>query len=832
MGGGKRKDVGEALARYRARRDPARTPEPGVAGAGPARAAEGLFVVQKHRARRLHWDLRLELDGVLLSWAVPKGPSRDPETKRLAMEVEPHPVDYADFEGTIPEGNYGAGAVIVWDRGVWIPVEDPREGLARGKLLFDLAGYKLRGRWTLFRIGKDPREWLLMKKPDGEARAGDEPYAETSILSGRSVEDLLSGRDRTAALRRALARAGVPRRPFDPDGWKPMLAQAASAPDGDDRLYEIKYDGYRLLAAVRNGRAALRFRNGGDATADAPLVARAVESLGWSDLALDGELVALDAQGRPDFAKLQRREPPLHYFAFDLLAAGGFDLRELPLVERKLRLAEVLPEAGPLRYADHVEGRGAETFAAARALGLEGVVGKRPGSAYRAGRSDDWIKLRADRTGDFVVVGYRPERSGRGGLGALELAGPGAGGDWIACGSVGSGLDEAARRELLARLRPIGRVAADGAIPVEPELVCEVRFKERTRAGRLRQPSFLRLRPDLRPEDLRPPDPPPPPPPPPASTVPPARRGAGPRRPSPGDVPQTNREKIFWPGEGIAKGDLIDYYRRVAPRIFPYLRDRPLALERYPDGIDGKHFFQKDAPDSTPAWVRRETIASESGGRDIRYFVCDDEATLVHLVNLGAIPLHVWSSRVGSLERPDWCILDLDPKRAPFASVVRVARALRAACESAGIETYVKTSGSSGLHVLIPLGGACTHEQSRTLAQLLANLVVSRLPDDATVTRNPAKRGARVYVDFLQNGRGSLLVAPWSVRPLPGAPVSMPLAWSRVRPGLDPRGFPMAAAAARGGRDPFRGVLEGSLDLAGALERLQSALSGNSVRKG
>ena len=845
---------GRGLDTYRAKRSAERSPEP----FGGAEARPRLFVVQQHGARRLHFDLRLEWDGVLLSWAVPKGPSLDPAEKRLAVHVEDHPVDYADFEGVIPEGNYGAGAVIVWDIGRWTPVEDPARGLAAGKLLFDLAGYKLRGRWTLVRTGgrrrgADTKEWLLIKKADGFADAGSslDPH---SVRSGLTLEEMRTGPRREGALVREAAKAGAAARRVDPSSVRPMLAQAQErAFSGAGWLFEVKYDGYRAIAS-REGTAAdpqarLRYRSGRDATAIWPEIRAALAALPYSHIVLDGELVVLDPDGRPSFQLLQQRagahraeearrtalELPATFFAFDLLALGGLDLRPLPLRKRKKLLARALPGRGPLRVAPHFESRGEEVFAEIAKLGLEGMVAKRADAPYRPGRSPLWRKIRIRPTGDFAIVGMSAPQGSRSGFGALHLAAraPGEGPASLRyVGRVGSGFSERQLAALSRALEPLRRDTppcegapqpARGDVWVEARLVCEVRFTEVTADGSLRQPVFVRLRDDKGIAEI--------------DALPPARRATeepasalAPNGNPPPErkVPFTNLDKAFWPAEGYTKGDLIDYYRSIAHWLLPYLRDRPLVLTRYPEGIAGKSFFQKDAPRWAPEWLRTESLWSEQGGREIRYFVCDDVESLLYVVNLGTIPLHVWSSRLASLQRPDWTILDLDPKGAPFSHVVALARVLHELCEAIGLPSFAKTSGSSGLHVLVPLAGLLSFEQARTLAELLAREVAEQRPELATLARAIGKRGGRVYLDTGQNGHGKLLAAPFSARPLPGAPVSMPLRWSEVGPRLDPRRFTIRSAARRMqrlGEDPLRPILETKPDLLAALALLNARVT-------
>jgi bifunctional non-homologous end joining protein LigD len=833
--------VPDRLDRYRDMRDPDRTPEPfGGGRPGPRDPlARRLFVVQKHAARRLHWDFRLELDGTLRSWAVPKGPSYDPADKRMAVEVEDHPIEYANFEGTIPAGNYGAGAVIVWDRGTWRPLSDPREGLAKGKLVFELEGYKLRGEWTLVRTRRaegGKQQWLLLKHRDALAGPG-RAVPEESVLSGRLLEEVAAGASRAdAAIAEARRLGARPRRSGDGDE-RPMLAEAADAPFSDPGwLFELKYDGYRALARREGARVALRYRSGDDATALYPEVARALEMLP-ADAVLDGEIAVLGEGGKPSFQALQGRgqlrrredveraslETPATYFAFDLLALGDLDLRPLPTRDRKRILSGIVPRLGPVRYADHVEGRGEDLYREVVARGLEGIVGKRADAPYRAGRSAAWRKIRVDRVGDFAVVGFTPPRGARAAFGALLLA-VREGEGWRYAGSVGTGFDDRQLEALHARLAGDVRRTPPCAGPVprgrgnswvEPRVVVEVRFKEWTSDGLLRQPVFQRVRDDKAPEEA-------------------VREGVPREEPPPAPAPEraarkvevTNADKVFFPGEGITKGEVVAYYREIAPFMLPYLADRPIVLTRFPDGIEGKSFFQKDAPDWRPSWIRTVTITNDEG-KDLDHFLVDDADALAWIANLGVIPIHVLAARATALERPDWCVVDLDPKEAPFAHVVRLARALRDLCRDLGLPSYPKTTGQKGLHVLVPLGGQLTHAQSRTLGELLARALERDHPDISTTARAIGARGGRVYLDFMQNGAGKTIAAPYAVRPKPGAPVSTPLRWSEVDGRLDPARFTIRTVPARARRlraDPLLPVLGEKPDLLAALERLTARL--------
>jgi bifunctional non-homologous end joining protein LigD len=820
---------------YRKKRDPARTPEP----FGPARGGEGrMFVVQKHAARRLHYDVRLEMDGVLKSWAVPKGPSLRAEEKRLAVHVEDHPIEYADFEGIIPAGNYGAGAVIVWDRGWYRLVKDgtPAAQLTAGRLEVELFGIKLRGRWTLARMGGKSKEWLLLKKADAFVAADEatDRFPE-SVLSGLTVEEVRDGSGRRATLRERLTTA--PAGEVDAATQPVMLASLAERPFSDPRwLFEIKYDGVRVLAARDDARVALYGRAGQDFTARYPEVVTALRALPLTRFVLDGEVVALDEAGRPSFQRLQNRmhltrpadverarsTVPVSAVFFDALALDGRDLRRLPLLERKACLALAVPARGVIRYGDHVVERGEAFYEAADEQRVEGVLAKRLDSRYTGGRTREWLKIKCHRRQEFVIGGWTDPQGARGLFGALHL-GVYEDGRLVYVAKVGTGFDETTLREVWEKLQPLVRPTSPfvtgtpigrGHHWVEPSLVCEVRFTEWTHEGGVRHPAFLGLRDDKRPDDCRREEA--------VASAAPADVADAPPPASDRAVTLTNPEKIFWPAEGYTKSDLVAYYERTAPWLLPYLRERPLVLARYPDGITGKSFFQKDAPEWAPEWIRRARIHASGVGRDIDYFVVDDVESLRYVANTGTIPLHLWASRVGTLERPDWLVLDLDPKGAPFTDVVKVALALRAILERLELASYPKTSGATGLHVLLPLGGRYSYEETRTFARLLATLAVEAVPAISTIVRVVQARGGKVYVDFGQNGPGQTIVAPLSLRPLPGAPVSCPLRWSEVTPRLDARRFTLRTMPARLDRtgDPMAPVLGAGVDVAAALARL------------
>lgn len=854
-------DRHDALSEYRAKRSPDRTPEPfsdadalpgdGVWGAA-AVGVPRLYVMQKHAARNLHYDLRLELDGVLKSWAVPKDPSYDQKVKRAAFMTEDHPVEYATFEGVIPKDNYGAGPVIVWDTGTWVPLEDPHAGFAKGKLLFELRGHRMRGRWTLVKVKRGENEWLLIKERDALEGADRDTFTHDSILTGRTLDQLRDGDDVAAPIRAALDGLPAKRRTLHARDVKVMLAETRrDAFDDPAWVFELKYDGYRVIAGYEPAAGVvLLSRNGNDLTAAFPEVAEAAARLPFERFVIDGEVVVHDDVGLPSFQRLQQRarlrrapdvrramvELPATLYVFDLLAFDDLDLRPLPLIERKRLLRMLLPSTGTLRYSDHVEGAGVAFYDVAERMQLEGIIAKRADAPYRSGRSRDWLKIRASRTDDFVIIGLKASKSARDSYGSLHISQHD--GDTLKyAGSVGTGLTPKHVDELMQRVVERDTSAADGAprakkdMWVEPTEVVEVRYLEWTDAGQLRHPVFLRFRDDkdasscirqhatspssddesderttlAEPESM------------PKPTSP--KTDADERA-----VRFTNLDKVLWPEDGYTKGDLIEYYRAIAPAMLPYLRDRPVVQTRFPDGIDGKSFFQKDAPDWAPKWLRTETVWSEGSERELRYFIADDVASLGYLANSASIPLHLWSSRVTALDRPDWCSLDLDPKDAPFEHVIEVAKAAHRLCDDIGLPNYIKTSGSSGLHVLIPLGGLCTHDQAKLLGELLAREIVRALPEIATIERVVSQRAGRVYVDYLQNGHGKLLVAPYCVRPLPGAPVSAPLKWSEVKKGLDIRKHTirtMPKRVARMKADPIAGVLTDVPDLVGALSALQ-----------
>lgn len=827
---------------YRKKRDPERTPEPfGVRRPAPGQR----FVIQKHGARRLHYDLRLEMDGVLKSWAVPKGPSVRAHEKRLAVQVEDHPIEYADFEGIIPPDNYGAGSVIVWDRGQYRLSKPgvPAEQLEKGKLELEFFGHKMRGLWTLARMSNKEKDWLLLKKADSFAATEEliERYPQ-SVISGLTLEEIAHLPEKLTELRDYVRRIKAPKQKFSARGQSLMLATLQERPfSGPEWIFEIKYDGVRVLAERNGDTVELYGRNGTPIAHRYPELREALGKLPVDHFIIDGEIVALDERGQPNFQRLQARmhltnprdieramsAAPVEGVFFDCLALDGYDLRSLPLLERKECLKRLLPRLGRARYSDHIAAAGEDFFDAASERGLEGVVAKRARSRYIGGRSRDWIKIKCQRRQEFVIGGYTDPQGGRTFFGALHL-GLYQEKKLIYVSKVGTGFDTRTLKSVWEKLQPLARTnspfdekspAGRGHHWVEPKLVCEVRFSDWTHDGGIRHPAFLGLRADKKPEDCRKEEPQP--------LSLPELPLPMPLENSPAkEVKFTNFKKIFWPDEGYTKGDLIEYYRTIAPSLLPYLKDRPLVLTRYPDGIAGKSFFQKDAPEFVPTWIRREKIYSKDTDRDIGYIIVNDLETLLYVINMGTIPLHLWSSRIDSLERPDWLVLDLDPKGAPFAHVINVARALQEILTKLRLESFIKTSGASGLHILLPLGARYTHEQAKNFARLLAILGTESVPDISTIARPLAARGGKVYIDFGQNGYGVTIAAPFAVRPLPGATVSCPLNWHEVNGRLHPSRFTIKTVPARFQKmkDPMAPIFRKSIDLASALKQVERML--------
>ncbi len=774
-------------------------------------------MVQEHHARAVHWDFRLEMEGVLRSWAVPKGPSLDPAVKRLAVLVEDHPLEYADFEGVIPPGNYGAGTVMVWDRGTYDCREgDPAEAFRRGKMTLVLYGHKLRGEFHLVRTkGHGGRDWLLFKSQDEYAVPGYDPSGTRSVLSGRTVDEI---RHADPAPPGAMAED-----PF-PEPFPPMLASTAPEPFDDPAWYfEPKWDGLRAMAFVRGGTVRLFNRSLRRVEDRYPELAEALSRL--PPCVLDGEVIAPDEQGRPDFGRLAQRmhrtassevqrlvrELPVRYVVFDVLYWAGRDLRSRPFEERR-RVLEGIPLQVPLLRGEAVRGEGRALFAAVRAHGLEGVVAKRADSPYLPGvRSDRWRKVKARQTEEAVVVGFTRGRGHRQvTFGALVVAQRDPSGRLVHVGQVGGGFRDEEARRLRALLEPLQ--VQDSPLPeaadvpksvrwVRPQVVVEVEHAGRTADGKLRFPVFVRVREDRTPGDVWAPE-------------------------APLPFTFTNLEKAYFPEAGLTKGDVVAYYRQVARWILPHLRDRPLTLRRFPEGIHGPDFFQKDVPDA-PGFVRTVRVWSDQGRRDVAMVVCQDEATLLWLVQMGCVEVHAAFSRVtpipgveastefsGSeeaversvLNYPDFVVFDLDPflvaegeglrrrgrESDPdfsvrgFEAARQAALWLEEALAGLGLRAYVKTSGKTGLHVFVPVRREYTYRETHAFAKTVCAWLSRRHPELLTVAWRVRDRVGRVFLDYNQNVRGKTLAAPYSLRPTPQATVSVPVTWDELRAGFDP----------------------------------------------
>jgi bifunctional non-homologous end joining protein LigD len=767
------------LREYERKRSRSKTPEPfgGRGGKGSP-----IFVVQRHDARRLHYDFRLERDGALASWAVPKGVPLEPGQRHLAVHVEDHPLDYASFEGEIPAGQYGAGTVEIWDHGTYELVEEKRDG----GLTVRLAGERLQGVWTLVPAHLDGKEqnWLLLRKADGEAAPGTRAR------------------------------------------YEPMLATLEeTVPTGDEWLYEVKWDGYRALATVAGGEAVLTSRRGNDLSERFATVVRALErGLRTPDCVLDGEVCALDERGRASFSVMQQGSGPLVYYVFDVLEVDGRPVVDLPLVERRELLATLLdPGEDALRLSQAFDD-GEALFAAATEQGIEGILAKKSQSRYQPGRrTRDWLKIKTRLEQEFVVAGYtkgKGKRAGR--IGSLVL-GVMEGGELVYAGNVGTGFSEDEIDRLLALLRPLEtgacpfaeapkmpKVRKADVVWLEPKLVAEVEFVEWTHDRRLRAPVYKGLREDKEADEVRREEPLP-------TEI---RRGKR-------LLKLSNLDKPFWPAEGIAKGDLIAYYREIAPVLVPHLRNRPFTMKRYPDGWEGKHFFQKDAPSHMPDWIGRFKYRSTSRQtrekRTLHYPLVNDDLALLWMANMGCIDMNTWYSRVDRPDRPDWVLFDLDPSPdVGFPEVVRVALLIKEVLDALGLVGLPKTSGADGFHVLVPIARRYTYGRTRELAEIVAGTLARLHPGLVTTEWAKAKRRG-VLIDANQNGEGKTIASVYSVRPQAGAPVSAPLRWEEVVEELDPASFTMETVLERVRRhgDLFADVLTTRQSLGTALDALR-----------
>jgi bifunctional non-homologous end joining protein LigD len=844
------------LEEYARKREFDKTPEPPPSTHAPAGALR--FCIQRHDATRLHYDLRLEVDGVYKSWAVPKGPSLDPTKKSLAMHVEDHPIDYGNFEGNIPKGEYGGGSVMLWDRGTYEPLGDtpPAAQIARGDFKFRLHGHKLNGDFAIVLMkgrGKG-NEWLVIKKRDGHEQLNwDIEQHARSVLTGRTQEEIANNLPppQTPAAD-ALAPGKIPgavKAPM-PKALTPMAASLAEhIPSGENWLYEIKWDGVRALCFIENGGMYILSRNGNRCERQYPELSVLPHFVRAGTAIIDGEIAVLDDQGRPRFSLIQprihvsdpnsiahlSRSSPVTFFAFDLLYADGYDLRGATLAERKQALRAVLEPGDRIRISEHFDTSGPDMLEAARQAGLEGIVAKRADSKYQSRRSASWLKFKVHNEQEFVICGFT--HGDREYFSSLVL-GIYEDGELKHAGQVGTGFDDKTIRDIYQRLQPLitdkspfkeKPKALRKITWVEPRLVCEVRFVEWTPDRQLRAPSFMGLRTDVdptsavreSPEAEAADDPPP-------AVERPQLIPSGPNeltlQVGAQKLKFTNLNKVFYPKEGYAKRDLLNYYDAVADLLLPHLKDRPLSLKRYPNGIEGDYFFQKNAEDF-PSWIRLEPVESE--GKVINYVIANDRETLLWLTHLGCIDQNPWMSRIGTLEHPDFMLIDLDPVECAYDLIVEAALITKSKLDRLGLRGYPKTTGGDGMHIYVPLEPVYTYEQVRSFAEILSHLVIGDKPDLFTTPRSVAKRKKnRVYFDYLQISGGKTISAPYVLRAYPGAPVSTPLEWDELTPSLLPRHFTIENARARFASlgDVFRPVLESPQRLETAMTRLEPLL--------
>jgi bifunctional non-homologous end joining protein LigD len=807
------------------------------------------FVVQKHRATRLHYDFRLAIDGTLKSWAVPKGPSQSHADKRLAVHVEDHPLDYGNFEGKIPEGNYGAGTVMVWDRGTFHLEGNlgALKQLEKGEIKFSLNGEKLKGSFVLVKLKQSEKgnEWLMIKHKDAaEDSSWNIDEHDGSALTGRTIEEIKEELPpkRKPTLIQPSELQGAHKGAM-PARVEPMLATLADRPFSDPNwLFEIKWDGVRALARIENGALTLRSRNSIDITKRYPELASLPDALAAREAIVDGEIVALDAQGHSSFERLQDRmhvrapsenlfaQIPVVYFAFDLLYCDGYDLRGSPLLERKQLLQRLLYTSERFRYADHQLEHGKEMFALAGQNGLEGIVAKRADSPYVSDRSSYWVKLKITKTVDAVVGGWTEARTPALPFGSL-LLGLYEGKKLRFIGHVGTGFDAKKLKDLSSRLKELAAPASPfDAVPetnekpswVSPALIARVKFSGWTQEHALRHPVFLAPREDARPEDCQWENEVAP-----AATAPPAAPAVVRAPEIVGNILNTtaqienelfkgrlenitieldgrrlrfsNLNKVYFPESGITKRNLLAYYYRMADFILPFLRDRALVLRRYPDGIKGQAFFQKDLREGVPEWFKTVPIDSEKKGEPINYATANDRASLLFLTGLGCIDHNPWSNRYDDFDHPDYFFFDLDPSDGTeFSVVVTIAQALHKKLEELRLAHFLKTSGATGMHIFIPVEPVYTYEQLRTFGEIIARTVTAEHPNLVTSERIVAKRPAgRVLIDVQQNAHGRPLAAAYSVRAFPQAPVSAPLLPRELRPGLRPETLNIKTVFAR-----------------------------------
>jgi bifunctional non-homologous end joining protein LigD len=892
------------LEKYVKKRDFTKTSEP---KAGKSKDKEKLrFVIQKHDASRLHYDFRLEMEGVLKSWAVPKGPSTDPKTKRLAMMVEDHPYDYRLFEGIIPQGEYGGGTVIVWDEGVYEPIEDIKgkkaqekhllKQLKEGSLKIKLHGKKLEGEYALVKTnGMGENGWLLIKHKDEFASTADITKKDRSILSGKTIETMAvsstkvwkSGHEQTIDNSVDSLKKKVKKQPASvsdtseknaesilkkakktriPTGIKPMLATLVDEPfDDPDWVYEVKWDGYRALAFINEGVVELFSRNNKSFNDKFYPLKKALET--WKiNAVLDGEILVINDKGISKFGNLQNwrseADGELIFYIFDLIWYEGKSLTDLPLIERQQVLKEVLPaDDDSIRLSKVFEASGTEFFKAAEKMGLEGIIAKKADSTYSANlRSKDWLKIKVSKRQEVVIGGYTKNEETTKAFSSL-LLGIYEEGKFQYVGKVGTGFSSAQQKEMLKQFEPLTTEKSPfttepdynkpsrfrpnppkaKATWLKPELVCEVAFTEITSDGIFRHPSFQGMRSDKNaaevvreiaeatdaiideePDSVH------------AKAVSPPKSKEKKSLLNPKDETQvrqicghelkfTNLSKLYWPEDRVTKRDMFNFYYQVSEYILPYLKDRPQSLNRFPGGIHGQSFYQKDVKGKAPDWVKTFPYVNGEGEHK-EYLVGGDEATLLWMASLGCIEMNPWFSRVQSPDEPDYCVIDLDPDKNTFDQVIEAALEVKKVCDAIEVPCFCKTSGSTGIHIYIPLAAKYSYDQSQMFARIIVSIVHKHLPDYTSLERMIAKRNGKMYLDFLQNRPGATIAGPYSLRPKPGATVSMPLHWDEVKPGLTMKDFTIFNSLDRlkVEGDLFKGVLGKGIDLEKVIRKAQS----------
>jgi bifunctional non-homologous end joining protein LigD len=900
------------LDKYEQKRSFTETPEP---TGGKPQDNTLRFVVQKHAASRLHYDFRLEMDGVLKSWAVPKGPSNDPDIKRLAMMVEDHPYDYRTFEGIIPKGQYGGGTVMVWDEGTYEPAEEAAKDkktnekkllhqLHSGKLKFILNGKKLKGTFALVKaFGRGENSWLLMKMDDDFASREDILEKDKSVISQMTMEQIADtskniygqGDDKPEkqkkaekisqpaskkAVKKTLEKQVDPENTVVPEPElnvaailkkarkekfstafiKPMLATLVDEPFNDRGWeYEVKWDGYRTIAFIDQSKVELKSRNNKSFNEKFYPVLEAVKNWGVNAI-VDGEIVVADEKGISQFNSLQNwrseADGDLLFYVFDILWLDGKNLMNLPLNERKAVLQSLVPEEGIIRIGFGVKAKGTEFFEVAQKMGLEGIIAKRSDSLYNPGdRTKDWLKIKVQKRQEVVIAGYT-KNEGSSKLFSSLLLGVFENGKLQYVGKVGTGFKDKQQKQMLEQFEPLiiknspfehtpdynkpSRFRPDppnaSVTWLKPQLVCEINFTEITKDGVFRHPSFIAIREDKNAKEVIK-----------EIETPienivetssqdgekiikaPAKSGRKTllnptdktqvRKINGHELKFTNLNKIYWPEEKITKRDMLNFYYQMAPYILPYLKDRPQSLNRYPNGIKGKSFYQKDVTGKVPAWIATYLYHSEGDDRDKHFLLGNNEATLLYVANLGTIEMNPWSSTTKNPDHPTFCIIDIDPDQNTFEQVIEAALVTKKVLDDMKVPCYCKTSGSTGLHVYIPMGGKYTYEQSKEFARVIVTLVHQQIPEFTTLERTIADRKGKMYLDFLQNRPQATIAAPYSLRPKAGATVSMPLHWEEVKPGLQMKDFTIHNSVQRVSEmgDIFKPVLGKGIDLEKAI---------------